>query len=1361
VMGAELSIRDLFEAPTPEALAETLGASAAVAHPQPRPAARPELRPAARPDRIPLSFAQRRLWFVNRMDGGDEGRHNTLLSLRLTGRLDQQALTAALGDLAERHEVLRTVFPDDDGVPYQRVLPPSPVRLPVVPVTEDDLPRALSAAVSRGFDLAVEPPLRPCLFRLSAQEHVLLIVMHHIGSDGASMAPLSRDLARAYAARLAGHAPGWAPLPVQFADYALWEQVVLGDVADPGSTISRQLAYWRKSLAALPDELPLPTDRPRPHVASLRGGTVPFVLTADLHRKLLTAGRHRTMSLFMIFQAALAALLTRTGAGTDIPIGAPVAGRGDSSVEDLVGCFINTLVLRTDTSGDPTFDELLSRVREADLAAYENQDVPFDRLVEEINPPRSLGRSPLFQVMLVFQNHSAADISLAGLTAVFEPVARDASDHDLTLDVFEDYAADGTPQGIRGYLEYASDLFDRTSMEAMARRLVRLFAAAVAAPGTPIGRLEILDPAERAGLLADGTGERAPAPAACLPDLFEQQVARTPEATAVYFNGATLSFAELDARASHLARVLVSRGVGPERLVALAVPRSADMVVAVLATLKAGGAYVPLDLDYPADLLAFMLRDAGPVLVLGTAQALATLPDVGVPTLDLADAATWRHESEGMPNPRLLRPENPAYVIYTSGSTGRPKAVVIEHRGLVNLFWSHRNTFFRPEVAAAGGGPLRIGFTAPLTFDTSWDSLLWMVDGHELHVIDDGTRRDADALVTYVQRHEIGFLDLTPSFMSQLVSAGLFADGRHHPTVLMVGGEAVPDVLWDAMRDTPDTSGHNFYGQTECTNDTASYRASEGDAPLIGRPIQNSRLYLLDAGLGLVAPGVVGELYVAGAGLGRGYWRRAGLTASRFVADPFGAAGSRMYRTGDLARWRPGGVLEFVGRADDQVKVRGFRVELGEVQAAVASHPAVAEAAVVVREDRPGDRRLVAYVRLAGEAVVRADELRRFVAGRVPGFMVPSAFVLLAALPLTANGKLDRAALPAPEAGGPGGRAARGPWEEVLCGLFAEVLGVAQVGADEGFFDLGGHSLLAARLVARVRQVMGAELSIRDLFEAPTPEALAETLGSGERHDPFAVLIPLRATGDEAPLFCVHPVGGVSWCYSGLLRVLPPDRPVYGLQASGVRDGDLAGSVEEMADEYLARVREVQPTGPYHFLGWSFGGLVAHAMATRLQYDGEEVALLALLDSYPAAAAPDVAVDSEQEARELLLDALGHSRADGGLGEVIDPDMMAALTRVVLNNARVMDKFTPRCFRGDPLLFVAARGWDPALDPAALWGPFTDGRIDVHEVDTEHNTMTQPDAVAGIGPALRDRLRGLAGRRRPSCPDERWRNGTQ
>ncbi|WP_312887039.1 non-ribosomal peptide synthetase [Actinocrinis puniceicyclus] len=1409
VLGAQLSIRDLFDAPTPEALAAVLEVCTAPREPRPR------IRPAARPDRIPLSFGQHRLWFVNQMDGSADASQNTVFALRLTGALDLEALTAALGDLVERHEALRTVFPDADGVPYQLILPPEPVRLARIPVTEAALPHVLSDAAGRGFDLAAERPFRAHLFRLAAREHVLLLVMHHIGSDGASLAPLTRDLTAAYEARRAGAAPHWTPLPVQYADYALWQRTVLGEESDPGSEVSRQLAFWRDTLAALPDELPLPTDRPRPAVASHRGDTVPLALDADLHRDLLALGRERKASLFMVFQAAIAALLTRLGAGTDIPIGTPVAGRTDGALEDLVGCFINTLVLRTDTSGNPGFGELIDRVRERDLAAYEHQDVPFERLVEALNPARSLARSPLFQVMLVFQNNASPDLSRAALAGTLEPIHQGGADHDLCLDVFEDYAPDGAPRGINAYLEYATELFDRGTVETIGARLIRLLAAAAAAPGTPIGRLEILAAHERAALLADGTGQIAPAPAVCLPDLFEQRSALTPDDTAVYFNGLTMTFAQLDARANRLARILVARGVGPERVVALAVPRCAEMVVAVLAVLKAGGCYLPLDLDYPADRLAFMLDDARPVLALGTQAALAALPDLGIPTLALdtqnlePTSGLAGHPLTDAERLKPLRPQNPAYVIYTSGSTGRPKAAVIEHRGLVNLYWSHRNTFFRPEVAAAGGSRLRIGFTAPLTFDTSWDSLLWMVDGNELHVIDDFVRRDAEALVGYIREHRIGFLDLTPAFMQQLVASGLFADGHHHPTVVMVGGEAVSDALWRAMRETPDTAGHNFYGQTECTNDTASFRDTEGDAPMIGRPIQNSRLYVLDEHLQLVPPGGVGELYVAGAGLGRGYWRRAGMTASRFVADPYGAPGSRMYRTGDLARWRAGGVLDFVGRADDQVKIRGFRVELGEVEAVVARAPGVGPAVVVVREDRPGDKRLVAYACPAEGATLDPADLRRFVAEQVPGFMVPSAFVVLDALPLTANGKLNRGALPVPVLTGSTGRAPRGPWEAALCSLFAEVLGVQRVGVQDGFFELGGHSLLAARLVARVRQVLGVELSIRNLFETPTPETLAEALEGGER-DPFDVLIPLRPAGSEPPLFCVHPVGGVSWCYSGLLRELGPDRPVYGLQARGVQGGDLPGSVEEMAREYLARIREVQPTGPYHLLGWSFGGLVAHAMATSLQDAGERVGLLALLDSYPAGEAADAAVDTEQEARQLLLDSLGGGRDDAGAAtdtepgngtdtepgngpgngtdietaarsgegegdgadadadagiDGLEPELISSLIRVVINNARAMDRFTPGRFRGDPVLFVAARTWDTAQDPAEVWRAFVDGRTDVREIDCEHDLMTRPQALAGIGPVLRERLGrgvrepGTAPAAKSATPTERQSDG--
>ncbi|GIJ79312.1 amino acid adenylation domain-containing protein [Micromonospora phaseoli] len=1023
VLGVELTIRALFENPTVATLAKAI---------DPTLTARPAVRAVPRGESVPLSFGQQRLWFLDRMDGEDTGARNTPIALRLGGALDVEALAAAVGDLAGRHEPLRTVIGEQGGVPFQTVLPPTRPPMPVLETTEEDLADALSEATSRGFDLSAQIPLRAYLFRLDPELHVLLLVMHHIAVDGASLAPLSRDLADAYSARRRGQAPQWQPLPIQYADYAIWQREILGDDGDRDSEINRQLDYWRTKLAGSPEELPLPTDRPRPPVASYAGDTVALRLDADQHGALLSLARDQRLSLFMVVQAGLVALLSRMGAGADIPIGTPSAGRGDPALEAMVGYFVNTLVLRTDVSGDPTFAELLARVRDTDLAAYDNQDVPFERVVEAVSPTRSLARFPLFQVLLAFQNNASAAFEFADLRVSHEAVRHGVSEYDLTLDVFEDYAPDGSPAGLRGYLEYSTDLFDEPSVVALAERLVRLLAAGVADPHAPVSTLEVMSADERQAVTEGWMGPSWPAPAVRLTDLLAEQVAGTPDEVAVVCDDQRMTFAELNGRANRLARLLVDRGVGPERVVALAVPRSADMVVALFAVLKAGGAYLPLDLEHPADRLAFMLADAAPVVVLGTADGLAALPPLTTPVVQL-DHDALRSELDALSDADLddperiqpLRPENPAYVIYTSGSTGRPKAVVIEHRGMVNLYWSHRNTFFRPEVAAAGGGRLRIGFTAPLTFDTSWDSLLWMLDGHELHVINDFVRRDAEAFVDYIDRQRIGFVDLTPSFMQQLVAAGMFADGRHHPTVLMVGGEAVTETLWNAMRATPDTASYNFYGQTECSNDTASYRVSDGDVPLIGKPILNSRLYVLDEGLGLVAPGAAGELYVAGAGLGRGYWGRAGLTASRFVADPFGPAGTRMYRTGDVVRWQLDGNLSFVGRVDDQVKVRGFRVELGEIEAVLGSGPEVGQVAVVVREDRPGDQRLVGYVCPSAGGRVDVEVLRALAGQRLPGFMVPSALVVLESLPLTANGKLDRAALPVPELGV--GGAGRGP----------------------------------------------------------------------------------------------------------------------------------------------------------------------------------------------------------------------------------------------------------------------------------------------------------------------------------------------
>ncbi|MFE7594423.1 amino acid adenylation domain-containing protein, partial [Kitasatospora sp. NPDC057512] len=1036
--------------------------------------ARPALRPAARPERVPLSFSQRRLWFLAQAEG-PTATYNITLALRLRGPLDPAALADALGDTVRRHEALRTVFAEHDGTPYQRVLDE-----PVAPLlTTTDRP--VDELARHAFDLAADLPVHAYLRPEGPDEHVLVLVLHHIAGDGASLGPLYRDLTDAYRARQAGHAPDWEPLPVQYADHALWQHALLGDEDDPQSLASRQLSHWREALADLPEELALPADRPRPPVASHRGAVVPLELDADLHARLADLAAEHGATLFMVLQAAYATLLHRFGAGTDLPIGTPVAGRLDEAATDLVGYFANTLVLRTDLSGRPSFAELLRRVRETDLAAYEHQDTPFERLVEEFNPVRSLARHPLFQVMLTFAAAAEGGPAFPGVTAVEEPVEYGTAKFDLKLALTERHRADGTPDGLAGGLEYATDLFDPETVRRLADVLALILRQAAADPELSVAA---------AGLTTEG-GATELRPSAgtlasevpLLPAVFEERAAATPEAVALVCGEEVLTYRELDARANRLAGRLVGAGVTRGAMVALALPRSVESVVGLLAVLKAGGVYLPLDAEYPADRTAYTLTNAGPALVLTDGRW--PLPELlaELPVLDVTDA----------PGPveftrPVLRGADAAYVIHTSGSTGRPKGVVVSHGSLAALLAGHRATLVAD--AEAAHGRLRVALTASLCFDASMEVVLWMVAGHELHLIGDEVRRDARQLVRHVRAVGLDALHVTPSYAEQLVEDGLLEEPA--PKLLLLGGEAIGQGLWTRLCAAPLTTGHTMYGPTESTVHALTRPLDGADRPVLGQTVAGTTGYVLDEHLNQAPVGVPGELYLAGAGLARGYLGQSALTAERFVASPF-TPGERMYRTGDLVRRARDGELEYLGRTDNQVKIRGFRIEPGEIEAVLAAHPAVRQAAVL--PDDSG-RRLVAYV--VADGPLDPAALRSFAAESLPGYMVPAAVVELDALPLTANGKLDRAALPAPDfAALAGGRAARTPQEEILCGLFREVLGLDVVGADDDFFELGGHSLLAIRLLSRVRATLGAELGIRDVFEAPTPAGLAACLGSG------------------------------------------------------------------------------------------------------------------------------------------------------------------------------------------------------------------------------------------------------------------------
>ncbi|MET8695445.1 amino acid adenylation domain-containing protein [Streptomyces bauhiniae] len=1083
-LGVEVPVKTLFEHPAPAALAAVLDGAEA--------ARLPLKRAEHRAEPLPLSFAQRRLWFLNRFEGPSD-TYNVPLVLRLDGPLDAEALESALADVVQRHESLRTVFPETDGVPRQLILDARTADLDLTPRDTDParLDEVLATEVAHAFDVSAEAPVRARLVRLGEEAHVLVLVLHHIAGDGWSLAPLARDLGEAYRARLAHEEPGWTELAVQYADYTLWQHALLGDEADPDSRAARQLAYWREALAGAPELLELPGDRPRPAVTEHRGDAFAFPVDAATHQALAALARARGCSLFMVLQAALSVLLSRHGAGEDIPLGTAVAGRTDEALDDLVGFFVNTLVLRTDLTGDPTFDEVLDRVREFDLAAYDHQDVPFERLVDALSPERAQNHHPLFQTMLVLQNTAGADIELPGLTVSEQPVRTGISKFDLTFTFTETEDGAGHPTGLDGVLEFSTELFDHATAFTLADRLTRLLASLAADPGQRVHETEVLGASERERLERAALGPVRPVPARTAPEAFRAQCARTPDAVAVRAADRTLTFTALDQLSDDLAHHLRGRGVGRGDLVALALEGTADQVVAMLAVTKAGAAYLPIDLEHPEARIAYTLSDARPVLLLTHAHRVRDR-QLAVPVITLDDQAAWP-TGHTAPPASVPDPRDAAYVIYTSGSTGRPKGVVVTHASLTNhMAWmaGHLALTDADRVLAR---------TSP-SFDASvWETWLPLLHGGSTCPVPAALNHDPAGLLGRARELGVTIAQFVPSHLSLVLTE---TAGEEAPTTLravLCGGEPLPRTLARRVRDAWRPEPHNLYGPTETTIDATAHHhtdddtdTAEGSVPL-GRPVDNTRAYVLDARLQPVPPGVTGELYLAGDGLARGYLGRAGLTATRFVADPYGPAGSRMYRTGDLVRRDADGLLGYVSRADDQVKLNGFRIELGEIETALAALPGITAACAVVREDQPGERRLVAYVVPGGGAAdVGDDALRRGLADTLPPYMTPAVFVHLDALPLMTNGKTDRRALPAPArttGTRPGGEP-RTERERVLCEVFGSVLRADAVRADDDFFALGGDSILSIQLVSRVRQA-GLAVTPRDVFVHRTPEAIA------------------------------------------------------------------------------------------------------------------------------------------------------------------------------------------------------------------------------------------------------------------------------
>ncbi|NUS91560.1 MAG: amino acid adenylation domain-containing protein, partial [Nocardia sp.] len=1108
ILEVTVAVRVIFEAPTVADLAERITRLRAVPS-LPAPAPRP------RPDRVPLSLAQSRMWFLNQLDP-DAAGYIVPLAIRLDGVLDLAALTAAVADVIERHESLRTVYPAVDGVPAQVIRPAAEViargDLVPEPTAEGELPRRLPEFFGRGFDVAKEVPLRAGLFQLAEESWVLALAAHHISCDGFSVDPLAADLVTAYRARSLGSGPEWEPLPVQFADFALWQRELLGSPDDPDSRAARDIDYWRTRLAGIPDLLELPTDRPRPVQRSERGASVQITVPADVHQRVRALARRSGATGFMVVHAALAVLLSRLSGSDDITIGVPHAGRGHRSLDDLVGMFVNTLVMRTRITGDQTFRQLLDQVRRADIEAFDHAGVPFEQLVEALNPVRSTAHTPLFQVMLAYQNMDRARVELPELTVQNIDPGADPAIYDLLLMMSESYGDHNEPAGMALRLTYATDLFDEDTVRRFAAQFVRLLDAAAADTDSAVAGLDILDSADRSVLLDRWNATGTPVVTGrTLVDLFGDQVARTPAAPALRGpDGALLTYRDLDSRVNRLARWLAARGAGPETVVAVAVRRSTDLVVALYAVVTAGAAFLPIDPDHPRARISRVLDAGDPVLVLTTTADAGQLPaEYEAERIDRIDTggfgdAPVTDADRNAP----LRPDNAAYILFTSGSTGVPKGVTLTHTATVaQLAWAQRQW--------PHDGSDVVLHKTPVTFDIAVWELFWPLQaGARIVIAEPNGHRDPAYLADIVAEHRITTVHFVPSMLEVLLDTA----GNTLPSVrrVFVAGEALAQRTADrAARMFGGAEVVNWYGPAEAEVVTA-HRCLPGESPRatvpIGRPVAGMRVYVLDSRLNPVPPGVVGELYVAGVQTARGYHGRPGTTCAAFVPHPFGAPGERLYRTGDLVRWNRSGDLEFAGRADFQVKVRGQRVEPGDIEAALDALPEVARAVVVATTDR-----IVGYVTPAAGAVVTGRELRDRVARTLPGYLVPAAVVVLDAIPLTANGKLDRSALPLPVfEEGAEFVAPRTERETVLAAIVADLTGSGRVSATADLFEIGVDSLSAARLAARAEAALGVEVGIRDIFDEPSIAGLAERLTGRE---PSAIRPPTaRARPATIPL---------------------------------------------------------------------------------------------------------------------------------------------------------------------------------------------------------------------------------------------------
>jgi amino acid adenylation domain-containing protein len=1332
----------------------------------------------------PLSFAQQRLWFLDQFQPNNPAYHIPF-ALYLRGSLDLPALERSLAVIVARHELLRTSFPLIDGQPQQQIAPEQSCRIATVDLRqlrsaerEHEARRVVAAEAQRPFDLAQSPLLRVTLLRIAPQEHILILVLHHIIFDGWSTQILIRELSVLYTACQHGTedlATVLPPLPLQYADYALWQRDWL-----QGAALERQLDYWRRQLAGMPPVLELPTDYPRPAVQRFRGATLAFTLEAELSERLRALSQATGATLFMTLLAAFQTLILRYTQQTDVVLGTPIAGRNRAELEGMIGCFINTLVLRGDLTGQPSFRALLQRTRATTLAAYAHQDLPFERLVEELHPERTLVHTPLVQVLFDLHPASPTELSLPGLT--MQPLASETGNvkFDLSLVI------DESGNTLSGTIQYSSDLFTEATIQRMAGHYRRLLEGIVADPDQPITLLPLLTEAELHQLMITRNATATAYPAAmCTHELFAAQAAHTPDAVALIFEDQRLSYRDLDRRANQLARFLQQHGVGPQVTVGICMERAPDLVVGLLGILKAGGAFMPLDSMFPQERMAFMLEDARVALLLTQERLRERLPasEARLICLD-SDWELIAQEPETPPHSAVTA-QNLAYVIYTSGSTGRPKGVMIPHQGLVNyLVWCAE-----AYTAAAGrGAPVQSSIAADAIFPSLFapllvgTSVILLPESQALASLSDALQREGG----------FSLIKITPSQLEVLNQQMPDVDASGWVRTLVIGAEALRgEILPFWQTHAPETVLLNEYGPTETVVGCSIYRIPPGRSILgavpIGLPIANTQFYVLDPHLQIVPVGVPGELYIGGAGVAWGYLNRPDLTAEKFIPNPFahleGAQpGTRLYKTGDLVRYLADDEanIEFLDRTDDQIKIRGFRIEPGEIETVLSQYPAVRESAVIAREIAPAGtvatKQLVAYIVPRHKDGIDMDELRSYLKQQLPEYMVPAALVPIEALPLAPHGKLDRKALPAPDIHRAAARtdrvAPRDRWEAQLVQIWEQLLGIHPIGVTEDFFALGGHSLLAVRLIARIEQAFNRSLSLTALFQAPTIAQLAARLRDHTAQQPWSPLVALQSQGTQPPFFCVHPGGGTVLCYAELAQRLGPDQPLYGLQARGLEPGQTPhADIPSMAREYLHAIRSIQPEGPYLLGGWSLGGVVAFEIARQLEQQQQAIELLLLIDSGlpgPDAPSPDDALllagfahdlsalfgqaltltpdELRQHAPDQQLDyVLAQLRQHQVVPPEIDTEQLRRAARLFMANTCALQRYRPDSIAAGLLLLQAQESLrDEQRDPAQTWAQLARGGVTTHTLAGDHYSILQAPYVEAVARQLRKCLQQVS-----------------